>query len=217
MKKQRWRISFSKTEAMRYTGHLDLIQTWERTFRRSGLPLSYSEGYSPRPVINLAAPLPLGYTSRGELGDFWLSEIVTKPDFENSLRKALPPGLELRHCVEVPDLYGGKLPNLVQSAAYSIKIADQLADLTSQIRKLLGRKQIIRTRKGKSYDLRPLIINLSVSLPSEPGCTALKTTLKLLPGATGRPDELLRELEIKVHKSHICREEIHLKDFGSAQ
>jgi len=55
MKKQRFRIYFSKTEQMRYTGHLDLILTWERTFRRSGLPLSYSEGFSPRPVLNMAA------------------------------------------------------------------------------------------------------------------------------------------------------------------
>jgi radical SAM-linked protein len=217
MKKQRWRITFSKTEAMRYTGHLDLILTWERTFRRSGLPLSYSEGYSPRPVINLAAPLPLGYTSRGELGDFWLSEIVTKSDFENSLRKALPPGLDISHCAEISDLHGDKLPNLVLSAAYSIKIADQLTKLSSQISMLLDRQQIIRTRKGKTYDLRPLIIDLSITLPPEPDCTILETTLKLLPGATGRPDELLRELGIKVHKSHICREEIHLKGFGSVQ
>jgi len=217
MKKQRWRIIFSKTEAMRYTGHLDLILTWERTFRRSGLPLSYSEGYSPRPVINLAAPLPLGYTSCGELGDFWLSENVSETDFENSLRKALPPGLDLKLCTEIPDLHGDKLPNLVQSAVYSIKIADQLTNLTPQVRKLLARQQIIRTRKGKTYDLRPLIIDLAVAPSPEPGRTVLKTTLKLLPGATGRPDELLRELGIKVHKSHICREEILLKDFDSAQ
>jgi len=58
MKKQRIRITFSKTEAMRFTGHLDLILTWERTFRRAALPLSYSEGFNPRPVINFAAPLP---------------------------------------------------------------------------------------------------------------------------------------------------------------
>ena len=74
MKKQRIRISFSKTEAMRFTGHLDLILTWERTFRRADLPLSYSEGFNPRPVINLAAPLPLGFISTAEIGDFWLSE-----------------------------------------------------------------------------------------------------------------------------------------------
>lgn len=215
MKKQRWRITFSKTEAMRYTGHLDLILTWERTFRRSGLPLSYSEGYSPRPIINLAAPLPLGYTSCGELGDFWLSEIISKTDFEKALRKALPPGLDLKHCTEIPDLHGDKLPNLVQSATYSIKIADQITDLTTLVSKLLTRQQIIRTRKGKTYDLRPLIIDLAAVNPPESGFTTLKTTLKLLPGATGRPDELLLELGIKVHKAHICRERIFLKDFDS--
>jgi hypothetical protein len=36
--------------------------------------------------------------------------------------------------------------------------------------------------------------------------------LKLLPGATGRPDELLRELGIPVHETIICREEILLME-----
>ena len=45
---------FSKTDAMRYTGHLDLHRAWERTFRRAGLPLAYTQGFSPHPRINLA-------------------------------------------------------------------------------------------------------------------------------------------------------------------
>jgi len=56
MKKQRCRIYFSKTDQMRFTGHLDLILTWERTFRRAGLPLAYSEGFSPRPLMNMSDP-----------------------------------------------------------------------------------------------------------------------------------------------------------------
>ncbi|MFN2111870.1 MAG: TIGR03936 family radical SAM-associated protein, partial [Anaerolineales bacterium] len=88
MKTQRWRITYSKKDEMRYTGHLDLILTWERTFRRSGLPLAYSEGYSPRPLVVLADPLPLGYISKGEIGDFWLSEEITQSDFINALGRA---------------------------------------------------------------------------------------------------------------------------------
>ena len=63
----RLRIVFAKTEAMRYTSHLDLHRTWERTIRRANLPLAYSQGYNPHPRINLASALPLGFTSDCEV------------------------------------------------------------------------------------------------------------------------------------------------------
>ncbi len=44
----RYQITFSKTDAMRFTGHLDLHTTLERTMRRANLPLVYSERNSPR-------------------------------------------------------------------------------------------------------------------------------------------------------------------------
>ncbi len=60
---QRLRLTFAKTAAMRYTGHLDLHTTWERTLRRARLPLAYSQGFHPQPKIQLASALPLGFTS----------------------------------------------------------------------------------------------------------------------------------------------------------
>ena len=70
----RVRITFAKTDAMRFTGHLDLHRAWERTFRRAGLPLAYTQGFSPHPRINLASALPLGFTSERELVDIWLEQ-----------------------------------------------------------------------------------------------------------------------------------------------
>jgi radical SAM-linked protein len=70
----RIRISFSKFGAMQYVGHLDLHKSWERTFRRSGLPLEYSQGFHPQPHLNLACALPVGFTSQCELLDAWLEQ-----------------------------------------------------------------------------------------------------------------------------------------------
>ena len=56
----RYRIFFSKTEAMRFTGHLDLHRTLERTMRRANLPLAYSEGFTPRPKFNPCLSTPVG-------------------------------------------------------------------------------------------------------------------------------------------------------------
>jgi radical SAM-linked protein len=207
MKIQRWRINFSKTESMRFTGHLDLILTWERTFRRSRLPLSYSEGYSPRPIINLAAPLPLGFISRGEIGDFWLSKTVEKTHFQDSLTEVLPPGLQINHVQQVSELHGNKLPTLVRAARYSIELDLQDPSLPEKISRFMECDQVFRERKGKHYDLRSLVHNLEVLETPESEASVISTIMSLLPGATGRPDELLNELGLPGHRALICREE----------
>ena len=212
MKKQRYRVYFSKTEEMRFTGHLDLILTWERTFRRAGLPLAYSEGFSPRPVLNMAAPLPLGFTSTGEIGDFWLSDIVTIDKFRSDLEKSLPPGLLLREIREIDDIFGPKLPSLVLAASYSITLNEIHPELAADINGLINSQNLIRERKGKSYDLRPLIKSLE---PDQSNPNIVQMTLSNLPGATGRPDEVLAALGIPSLGTRISRKEIILEPNGN--
>lgn len=211
MKKQRFRIYFSKTDQMRFTGHLDLILTWERTFRRAGLPLAYSEGFSPRPLMNMAAPLPLGYTSTGEIGDFWLSEVLSPLEFHPVLEESLPPGLLIQEITEIEAIFGPKLPALVTAASYSIILNAKHPGLSEKIASLINSERVIRDRKGKTYDLRPLIQKLE-SDKSSP--TKLQMTLTALPGATGRPDEILAALELPMTGAHICRTEIILDTGG---
>ena len=211
MKTQRWRLTFAKTEAMRFTGHLDLILTWERTFRRSGLPLSYSEGFNPRPVINLAAPLPLGFTSTGEIGDFWLSDTVTEGEFSRSISRAMPPGLDILAIQEIMQLHGAKLPSLVQAAVYQLVLEKNYPDLPERIQELLGVRSLLRVKKGKEYDLRPLIQELTLISPAGSVTAVLRTRLSLLPGATGRPEEVLNALDVDPLEARINREKIILK------
>src|SRR3990170_1276370 len=90
----RYRITFGKTEAMRFTGHLDLHRTWERTFRRAGVPLAYSEGFNPHPKINIGAALPLGCLSRGDLIDAWLERALDPEEIAAALRRSAPPGID---------------------------------------------------------------------------------------------------------------------------
>ncbi|MCJ7716037.1 MAG: TIGR03936 family radical SAM-associated protein [Anaerolineales bacterium] len=212
MKKQRYRIFFSKTEHMRFTGHLDLILTWERTFRRAGLPLAYSEGFSPRPVLNMAAPLPLGFTSTGEIGDFWLSDLITINQFQSDLELSLPPGLLIQEIREIEDIHGPKLPSLVIASSYIINLCDTYPDLSVKIMELINSSSLQRERKGKSYDLRPLIISLELDHHNP---TVIQMDLSTLPGATGRPDEVLAALEITALRTRITRSKIFLDPNGN--
>ena len=211
MKKQRIRITFSKTEAMRFTGHLDLILTWERTFRRAALPLSYSEGFNPRPIMNLAAPLPLGFISSAEIGDFWLSDEFTPDQVRSSLDKSLPPGLIVHDVQEILQLHGGKLPSLVERSDYMITLPNDYPGLQEKIDLLLQSSQCIRTRKRKEYDLRPLIHDIVLVSPDDGSPPSLRVSLLILPIGTGRPDEVLSTLDIPPHETIICRTAIILK------
>ncbi|MEO0115850.1 MAG: TIGR03960 family B12-binding radical SAM protein [candidate division WOR-3 bacterium] len=71
--KTRFRIKYSVGENFRYASHLDLVRAFYRAFRRSELPIAYSQGFSPRPLISFGPPLPVGVTSQGEYLDFQMA------------------------------------------------------------------------------------------------------------------------------------------------
>src|SRR5688572_4277756 len=114
---QRLRITFSKTAAMKFSGHLDLHKTWERTLRRARLPLAYSEGFNPHPKIQLAAALPLGFTSDCEIVDIWLETPQPLTDARAALEGAVPPGITLIEVAEALES-GPALQTQVVAAEY---------------------------------------------------------------------------------------------------
>lgn len=65
----RLRICFSKIGKIRFTSHRDTARIWERGLRRAGLPVAYSEGFTPRPRISFGLALPTGYESEAEYLD----------------------------------------------------------------------------------------------------------------------------------------------------
>jgi radical SAM-linked protein len=180
---------------MRYTGHLDLQRAIERNFRRSGLPLEYSQGFNPRPKLVFASPLPLGYTSEGELAEAWLGEAIPPEEILALQAEKAPPGIVYRQ-IEPVSAETPKLPNRVAAAEYKAAIRDFLPDLDRRIADLLEAERIPRERGGKPYDLRPLVEKLSYSNPNGAEETTIEMRLMARPGATGRPEEVFGALGI---------------------
>jgi len=205
----RLRLTFSKTDDMRYTGHLDLHRAWERTIRRAQLPLAYSQGFNPRPKINLAAALPLGFTSDCELIDIWLDDDLPESQVEAHLREASPPGIEIHQVAVVPN-QGPKLPALVQSAEYIITLTKPIEDLPSQIQTISELKILTRERHGKAYNLRPLIESIEEIDPAPDGDQRIRMVLAARSSATGRPDEVLRAINYPPNQANIHRSNLIL-------
>jgi radical SAM-linked protein len=190
----RIRITFAKTEAMRYTSHLDLQRTWERTLRRARLPVTHSQGFNKRPRLNLAAALPLGFTSQCELAEVWLDQDQSLGQIETRLRETVPPGIEIKSIEEV-DPQTPKIPNLVDSATYLATLLEPVSNLEDRITAVLLQKNIMRERRGKAYNLRPLIEDLNLP-EAEQGDQKIWMHLAARGGATGRPEEVLLVLGI---------------------
>jgi radical SAM-linked protein len=189
----RIRITFAKTAAMRYTSTLDLHKTWERTMRRANLPIVYSQGFNRRPRINLASALPLGMTSDCEVLDVQLRAGLSTDEIAQSLAATVPPGIKLIDVDEVPP----SMPSLQSqlcAAEYVITLGEDIDNIEQRVNSLRDAEDLLRTRRGKEYDLRPLIEKLTVDQMNEELEQQLSVRLSAREGATGRPEELILAL-----------------------
>ena len=201
----RVRITFTKQGALRYIGHLDLHRLWERAMRRADLPLSYSQGFHPQPKISLAAALPLGFSSRAEVLDVRLNEEIKVEEISTRLRDNLPPDIKVTEVKTVEESLPA-LQTLTLSAAYDVHLTEPVdgSELKRRVEKIMNAESLIRERRGKTYDLRPLIEMLSIITQAD-GSTWLKMTLSAREGATGRPEEVLSVLEIEPETARVER------------
>jgi radical SAM-linked protein len=201
----RVRITFSKQGPLRFIGHLDLHRVWERAMRRADLPLSYSQGFHPQPKISLAAALPLGFSSRSEVLDVRLNEDLPLDDILARLKDSLPPDIKVLH-VEAVDERAPALQTQVLSAAYDVHFAEAVdgSELRRRVEEVMMSESILRERRGKSYDLRPLIEMMSVITEAN-GTAWLKMTLAAREGATGRPEEVLAVLGFEADSARVER------------
>lgn len=210
----RIRITFVKQGALRYTGHLDLHKLWERAARRAELPLAYSQGFHPQPKMNMAAALPLGFSSRCEVMDMKLEQEVPLENLPTRLNSTLPPGIQVVDVQQV-DEREPALQTQVVSAEYEVALTEALdaAELKQKIDSIVQSISIPRERRGKVYDLRPLIEDLQVlesdSLSSvqerAPALQKVFMRLAAREGATGRPEEVLDVLGIPFEETKIER------------
>jgi radical SAM-linked protein len=196
----RIRITFSKQGALRYTGHLDLHKLWERAARRAELPLAYSQGFHPQPKMSLAAALPLGFSSTCEVLDMRLERDFALDGLTEQLNETLPPGIRVTS-IEQVDERAPALQTQVVEAEYQVELPEQAdpSDLKRRIESALASESILRERRGKKYDLRPLIESL------EAMDDKIVMLLAAREGATGRPEEVLDVLGIAFEETRIER------------
>jgi len=132
------------------------------------------------------------------------------------LQPAAPPGLTILSVEQVEE-GAPALQTQVVSAEYEVTLLEpaSIPDLDKRLQDLLAAGSLPRQRRGRDYDLRPLIeeISLAPTAHSEGERPEVRLFMRLAArqGATGRPEEVLDVLGIPFETARIERTRLILK------
>ena len=160
-----YRIKFEKTGAMKFIGHLDLLKIFQRTVKRSALPVAYSQGFNPHQIMSFALPLSVGVESIGELVEIEFTESLDCTDAAEKLNAAMPGGLKIIHMRKLAAGEKNAAASLC-SASYELLFPKTIQDdkLCEAISEILAKNEIIITKKSKKgdrqVDIRAMIFEL---------------------------------------------------------
>lgn len=158
-----------------YCSSLDVQRTLERALRRAGLPVAYSQGYTPHPKLHFSQPLPVGVSSEAEFFDCQLSRPVAPAAFARRLNDALPAGLRLAEARSA-DPGGPALGTALNRSALCLCLrtagGEPAAALDRAAAALLAADTVRIERRHKQgspwLDIRPLVHALATKAPALP-------------------------------------------------
>src|SRR3954447_5308051 len=143
------RIRFSKLGKVRFTSHRDVARIWERALRKAEVPVTYSEGFSPRPKLSFGLALSTGHESLGEYLDVESPGALDTDALPARLDPCLPVGIDVQAAAEVePGI--ASLQQAVTSCTWRIEVTGVGAtDLDATVARLLAADELVVTRERK--------------------------------------------------------------------
>lgn len=127
------RIKFQKTGNLQFIGHLDVMRFFQKCLRRAEIPVCFSGGYSPHPLISFATPLGLGHTSEGEYMDMEIDEISLNDEkLLERMNQFNVPDMKVTQATLLPDDAKNAM-SLLAAADYFVSFRDnhEPADIES--------------------------------------------------------------------------------------
>lgn len=97
----RLRVRYVKEGRLAFLGHLEVLNTIDRSVRRSGLPFAVGEGFARRMKIQFSQALPVGSSSEAEYFDLRLVEEIAAREALEILASATPRDLRPVACAYV--------------------------------------------------------------------------------------------------------------------
>ena len=160
----RVRLRFSKTGAMRFLSHLELITMFTRAVSRAGVPILFSQGFHPHPKFSFATATSVGIESWAEYMDMFVAAGCGADEVQRRLNKVLPDGMRILDA-EIVDLKAPSLSPQMIATHYRMKIDEALCeDLSGKCERFLAHDSFViqRLKKGErqTIDLRSEAVSL---------------------------------------------------------
>lgn len=192
------RLRFSKHGKIRFVGHRDVARILERVLRVAGVPVAYSQGFSPRPKLAFGLALAVGYTSDNEYLDVVLDRPVDLGETATAVSEAMPAGLTLIELGEMERPFTS-LMEAVTSCSWTIDlggVAESAVRGSVDAILTADRVMITRERKGKPVDddIRPDLLSLKVLMNTTTASVLLDAELGTAQRSL-RPAEMLAAID----------------------
>ena len=185
-------IRFGKQARLRFISHLDLQRFFQRAVNRTGLPIAWTQGFNPHPVMSFGSALALGWTSEYEVIDIKLSAPMGRRRTEDAVRAALPEDLPVLEVRMIDDRHPAPMAQVRMSDYRIMPEGEDAERVLAQVPAFLEREHVMAVKKSKSgekeIDIRPLAIDLR---PVDGG---LYARLMLTEQNTLKPDLLMKVL-----------------------
>jgi len=173
-----------------------MMRAMERLAVRASLPLRYSQGFNPRPLLSLVCPRPVGIASRDDVLVLQLQEPVEADRILSRLNAHAPPGLEFLAAQAIPAGSDQRLRRAAYElplppgglAAVSRKLDQLNASQSWPVERLTSERRHATRLRQRTIDIRPLVSELALS------GAVLRMTLAPQGDLWARPGEVLRAL-----------------------
>jgi radical SAM-linked protein len=202
---QRIRIRYAKRGPLRFTSHRDFARAFERAVRRAGVPIAFSQGFTPHPKISYASAAPTGVASEAEYLEIGLQAATDPAVVRESLDAALSPGLDVLDAVEARP--GTSLADRIDASAWRIELPGVEPDtLRHAVAAFTAAGEVLverLTKQGRrTFDTRGAVAAISVisesAAPSEvtgvPYAILDLVVRQVTPSV--RPDDVLAGLRV---------------------
>lgn len=208
---QKLRLRYAKRGKLRFMSHRDVARSFERAFRRAGVPMAHSQGFSPHPKISWVGAAPTGAASEAEYLEIQLVSEVDPDRLVRAVDAALPPGLDVLEAVVAG---AGSLTDRIDGSRWRIEVPGVSPDeLAAAVVRVLARDVIEVERLTKNgmrtIDVRPALISLQVGAgedtatgvtPAEgtngvQACGILEAVVRQTTPAV-RPDDVLSAIRV---------------------
>lgn len=187
-------MRYAKRGKLRFTSHRDVARAFERALRAAGVPMAYSQGFSPHPRISWIGAAPTGAASEAEYVEIQLVRRLDPELVRRELDAALPEGLDVLAAQESD---GGSLADRVDVSRWTIELpgvsAGALADAAAALMAASEVPVEKPTKDGRrTIDARAALIS-AVAEGSADGCGILSAVVRQVTPAV-RPDDVLSAL-----------------------